>query len=382
MRDEPSLSNLFAEFSTDALDRWLAGQSPPDEAGRFRAYLAAVPGAAEWIADLKRQRLSAETDFSRDVVTRAAHALVAQRTGVFPGSTAENEQAVRGPRLLRREIAGLGTRTLRGGIWSLGVAAVTVVSVVLIGLHTSHPESTRVYATRFGEQATITLLDGTRVTLAPGSTLRLRRFGRSSRTVDLEGQAYFEVTHTLGASFQVRTGAISTRVLGTAFLVRHYAHDEQVHIAVAEGKVSVLTAVRGASTALSQGVLTAGHVGDVTDSTIVVNAITDLAPETDWLRGKLVFRRALVSDVLRTLSRWYGYQFRCLDSTLEHQNVTIALDAQSSSAALATLGQTLSVSMNVVGDTVTLTPRVSHPPARTPRTQGDDMWIPTREVGR
>jgi ferric-dicitrate binding protein FerR (iron transport regulator) len=172
-----------------------------------------------------------------------------------------------------------------------------------------------------------------------------------------------------------------TQVLGTAFLVRHYQSDARVHVAVAEGKVNVKSVKLGRPLS-SPLILTAGHVSDITDSTIAVNAVNDLTPETDWLRGQLVFRHASVSEVFQTLSRWYGYQFRCSDSTLVRKNVTIALDAHSSAEALALLGQLLSAHLTVVGDTVTLTP---HPYGTTKgnvRKQASDVWLPTRGVGR
>jgi ferric-dicitrate binding protein FerR (iron transport regulator) len=242
-------------------------------------------------------------------------------------------------------------------------------------------EQSRVYATASGQSAIITLDDSTRIMLAPRTKLRLTQFGLSSRTVALDGQAYFEVTHAAGAPFVVRTGSIATQVLGTSFLVRHYADDEQVHIAVVEGKVRVGPHATNSGAMPKPLTLTAGYAGDITDSTVVVNTV-DLTPETDWLRGRLVFRHASVVQVLQTLSRWYGYQFRCSDSALTRERVTLALNAQSSAEALSTLEQILSVHLTIVGDTVTLTPHAGGASKGPQRRQGYDVWIPTREVGR
>jgi ferric-dicitrate binding protein FerR (iron transport regulator) len=185
---------------------------------------------------------------------------------------------------------------------------------------------------------------------------------------------------------------VATQVLGTAFLVRHYESDTQVHVAVTEGKVSVVpdmprrktSASRFASRFASGLTLTAGQIGDVTDSTIVTSAVSvnDITRETDWLRGRLVFQHIPVSQVLQTLSRWYGYQFRCTDSSLTNQNVTVALDGRSSAAAFAMLEQLLEVSLTVTGDTVMLTPRRSRSTKGPAHKKEYDVWIPTREVGR
>jgi ferric-dicitrate binding protein FerR (iron transport regulator) len=208
------------------------------------------------------------------------------------------------------------------------------------------------------------------------------RFGAASRTVELDGQGYFEVASSRGVPFLVRSGTMTTQVLGTSFLVRHYANDAQVHVAVAEGKVGITSERTDRWLTSSPVTLTAGHVGDITDSTVHVSTVDDLTPETDWLRGRLVFRHVSVGNVLQTLNRWYGYQFRCSDSTLIQQQVTLSLNARSSAAALSTLEQFLSVRLTVVGDTITLTPYVNRATTGVSRKRAYDVWIPTREAGR
>jgi ferric-dicitrate binding protein FerR (iron transport regulator) len=242
----------------------------------------------------------------------------------------------------------------------------------------------RTYATGPDQQATITLGDGTRVTLAPRTILRTVNDGNDggvTRTVVLEGEtgeAYFEVTPSSSGAFQVRSGMFTTRVLGTTFMVRHPVGSPRIRVAVAEGKVSVTT--------LSQRhpsvTLTAGTIGEVDDSTVQINTVSELAPRTEWVRGRLVFRDMSVATVLQTLSHWYGYQFRCPDSTLALQTVTIGVNMRSSSAALATLEDVLRVNLTVVGDTVTLTPQATRQEKSRPRVRSYDVWTPTREVGR
>jgi transmembrane sensor len=239
----------------------------------------------------------------------------------------------------------------------------------------------RTYATGPNQQAAITLGDGTRVTLAPRTSLRTINDGSGTRTVVLGGEigeAYFEVVPSSSGPFQVRSGTFTTRVLGTTFMVRHPVGSSRIHVAVKEGKVSVSTA----SQRHPRVTLTAGTIGAVDDSTVQINAINELAPRTEWRRDRLVFRDMTVATVLQTLSRWYGYQFRCPDSTLALQTVTIGVNMRSSSAALATLEDVLRVHLTVVGDTVTLTPQPARQEKAGPRVRSYDVWTPTREVGR
>lgn len=369
---------------TDALlDRYLAGEASASERTLVEHALAKAPDDAA----LARLVMTWKERHSVSTVDDA-RARIGYRLGGYPGVVAgvprvsqDSPRAAieRAPRKFLWGRSTVGMRTLRHVLWSAGGVVIAALALVLLSYRT---ETTETYATRFGQQATFTLNDGTRVTLAPRTTLRLIRFGGASRTVELDGQAYFQVTRSAGAPFLVRTGSIATRVLGTSFLIRHYSNDARVHVAVAEGKVDVASVVPGRRPLSSPVTLTSGYAGDITDSTVIVNALNDLTPETDWLRGQLVFRNATVSDVLQTLNRWYGFQFRCGDSTIAHKSVTIALDAQSPAIALSTLEQFLSVHLTVTGDTVTLTPYPSKSTPGMARKQAYDVWIPTREIGR
>jgi ferric-dicitrate binding protein FerR (iron transport regulator) len=224
----------------------------------------------------------------------------------------------------------------------------------------------------------VTLDDGTRVTLAPHTTLHLVGFSKRARTVSVDGKAYFEVAHAAGAPFEVQSGPVTTRVLGTAFLVDHAPNSLRVRVAVEEGKVRMFSV----SHMTADFTVAAGHVGEVTDSSTGVTAIDDSTAGTEWLRGQLVFHHMPVAIVLQTLSRWYGYQFRCVDSTLPGRPVTISLSTRSSVSALATLEQVLDVNIAMTGDTVALVPHTVQRGGGMPRVRSYDVWTPTREVGR
>jgi ferric-dicitrate binding protein FerR (iron transport regulator) len=294
--------------------------------------------------------------------------------------SSQNESVGLGRTSVFGGIAGLGNQTLRRIAWTL--CAVVMLATLVIRWVPQDSGTTYTYKTHPGQQATFTLQDGTRVTLAPQTTLRVAHFGTLSRTVELDGQAYFEVARSVGIPFVVQSGEVSTQVLGTAFLVRRYGNTDHVHIAVAEGKVRIVSRVLAERYSSPPVVLTAGHIGDVSDSTVLIRGMDDVASETGWLRGQLVFRDVTVTSILQTLSRWYGYQFRCGDSTLTEERVTAALDARSSMAALSSLGEILDAHVTVVGDTVTLTQQPERTTTGTSRKQTYDMWIPTREAGK
>jgi len=271
-------------------------------------------------------------------------------------------------------------------------AAAVVVARTRGGERLPAPPTVRAYATATGQRANITLADGTRVTLAPRSELRLSDFGAAARVVTLEGEAYFDVASAAGVPFEVRSAGTVTRVLGTTFVVRHYPDDRAVRVAVVTGKVAVAARARrydavsrnNAAQAYvpPQTTLVAGNVAFVSDSVVAV--YTDDAQEsTSWLNGRLVFRSAPASDVLHALTQWYGYQFRTADSAIVTQKLTLVLNTDAPAEALSKISLLLAVDLQVDGDVITLVPKRSHSAPAIPRRGAErTLDLHKSEIGR
>src|SRR5688572_16316604 len=75
-----------------------------------------------------------------------------------------------------------------------------------------------------GQRTRVTLPDGSAVYLNASSTLTFPEvFAESERTVELTGEAFFEVVKNPAKPFVVKTNNIRTVVLGTSFNVRSFA---------------------------------------------------------------------------------------------------------------------------------------------------------------
>lgn len=91
-----------------------------------------------------------------------------------------------------------------------------------------------------GERKQLLLPDGTKVWLSPGSRLNYPdQFIGDSRSVSLEGEAFFEVRHDVGHPFVIKSGPVSTTVLGTSFNVKAYQLKPDVEVTLVTGKVAV-----------------------------------------------------------------------------------------------------------------------------------------------
>jgi len=379
-----SLDQSFEKHGLDwtQMARYLAGHAGPDETLRIRGWLAADRERRKELEFLRAiWRESERQELASSGVTPVAIA-ARLRARAAADDVAEDEGRGRG-RGGRRP----STPRDSGGRrfpWPILWLTSAVAGGFLLFSRSSHdaPRAhprTRTYSTGVSQEAILRLDDGSRITLAPRTTLRVAGFDPHSRTVVLDdGEAYFDVAHAAGVPFLVQSGAATTRVLGTTFHVRHHAGESRVRVAVIDGRVLV-TSPGGNHSGVT---LNAGNVGDITDSTAQVNAMDDMAPGNELRDGQYVFRDMPMFAVFQMMTRWYGYQFRYADSTLPQRNVTIGISARSSAVALAKIEQVLRVNMTVRGDTVILTPQSGATKRGSPPIRTYNAWVPAREVGK
>lgn len=90
------------------------------------------------------------------------------------------------------------------------------------------------------DQRSLLLEDGTYVLLSPGAKLTYpSTFNGKVRSVELSGEAWFDVQRDTIHPFQVQTGEIITTVLGTSFSVNASSMKKEVEIKVTSGTVKV-----------------------------------------------------------------------------------------------------------------------------------------------
>ncbi len=94
-------------------------------------------------------------------------------------------------------------------------------------------------STQKGQKASITLTDGTKVYLNVDSKLSFPEyFEAQQREVILEGEAFFEVSRNPKRPFVIKSGNLTTTVLGTSFNIKA-VQGEVNHVTVLSGKVKV-----------------------------------------------------------------------------------------------------------------------------------------------
>ena len=107
-------------------------------------------------------------------------------------------------------------------------------------LHLESQIAEMTYEAHYGSRAYTVLSDGTKVWLNSGSKLTvLSGYNFIERTVELSGEAYFDVETNLQKPFIVKAGEICIKATGTTFNVKAYPEEEQITTTLVEGIVFI-----------------------------------------------------------------------------------------------------------------------------------------------
>ncbi|MDO6432272.1 FecR domain-containing protein [Flavitalea sp. BT771] len=163
---------------------------------------------------------------------------------------------------------------------------------------------------RGGQQQEFTLADGSKIWLNAASTLKYpASFSGSERTVELTGEAYFEVTGSAARPFHVKIKGAEIEVLGTHFNVKAYGEESSSKTTLVDGAVKV---IRGTETLQ----LKPGEQAEIVYPTSGANPPMKLQKGVDidhvlsWKSGDLEFKDDALSNVMQAISRCYDVEIR------------------------------------------------------------------------
>lgn len=161
----------------------------------------------------------------------------------------------------------------------------------------------------------IILEDSTEVWLNSDSRLRYpQKFGADERRVQVSGEAYFSVSKDSERPFYVEADGQLIRVYGTTFNVRNYPDDDAVYTTLESGSIALSLIGNPAGEIM----LSPCHQAmfdrerhEVTMRTVDPGVITG------WRHGRFIFEEQPLAAIMRDLSRWYDFDYRFADPSLE-----------------------------------------------------------------
>jgi transmembrane sensor len=200
--------------------------------------------------------------------------------------------------------------------WMAAVAASVLVAASLgwwfVGSRSEQ------FQTKIGEQHSILLADGSRVTLNTASRIEVRLRADRRSVQLLQGEALFEVAHDARRPFDVYAGDVTVRDVGTRFDIDRRA--TRTTVTVVEGRVAMIA---GGSWTGPLPVLSAR------DRLIVDSAgpgavehDANLAETTAWMQHEVVFHQRPLGEVADEFNRYNVGHIRILSQSLREQQVT------------------------------------------------------------
>jgi ferric-dicitrate binding protein FerR (iron transport regulator) len=156
-----------------------------------------------------------------------------------------------------------------------------------------------------GAQYRLTLPDGSKVWLNAASSLQFpSTFTGKDRTVELNGEAYFEVAANVEKPFRVISGHQSLLVLGTHFNINSYDEEDAVRTTLLQGSVRLTDTLQQVSRVLQPGQQAAMFRGS--KPMRIMHA--DMEEVMAWKEGYFIWNNESIESIMRKLSRWYNIQ--------------------------------------------------------------------------
>ncbi len=171
----------------------------------------------------------------------------------------------------------------------------------------------------FGQMSQIKLSDGTKIWLNSGTTLRYpERFAENSRSVSIEGEAYFEVAKMSHKPFNVNTTELNIEVLGTSFNLSAYKDDAATLVTLVEGKVVVQDNTGKTIAQLIPGQMA---IKNKQTNTLEISNV-ETAFYSAWIAGKIFFDDEPLDQIATKLERWFNVEITFADQQLKSHRFT------------------------------------------------------------
>lgn len=195
------------------------------------------------------------------------------------------------------------------------------------------------HRTGVGQQEQIVLQDGTRVMLNTDTALNVVYSPEQREIRLLRGEAAFTVTADRDRPFIVQSGDVTTRALGTQFVVRRHPHSVTVTVSEHAVQVSTSTTNNGPPLVLNEGQQASysEERGWSPPHAIDANQLSA------WQRGKLIIESQSLGSVIEELNRYRPGRILILNPALRTRNVTGVFDLTDPDAALRMIQHTLRI---------------------------------------
>ncbi|MFD2999384.1 FecR family protein [Pontibacter toksunensis] len=242
-----------------------------------------------------------------------------------------------------------GSKVASPGFWQrkqvIAVAASVSILLLLSALFLYNLLQVEMveYRTAYGEKKTVQLPDESVVVLNGNSGISFSKkwSGSDIRMVQLDGEAFFEVTHKENdQKFVVQTNdGVRVEVLGTAFDVS--SRESRNRIVLVSGKVRLAYENDNEHYQL---VMVPGELVEIVGSRAgITRRKVRPALYTSWKDNRVIFDNTSLQEIATMVEEVYGYNVTLKEEGLADMKLTAQLDDRGLENILATVSETLGV---------------------------------------
>lgn len=281
-----------------------------------------------------RQWLAEHPEHREEAETLRILLMAMERSASNMEKTTENNLWAQVNEKTEHQLGGGITRRL----WVRYAAAAAIIGVLAVAGLWQFRSTTVDSQTAFGETRTLTLPDGSTVTLNSNSSVRYDKHWPEGQTREiwLKGEAFFEVNErgtVRKDKFIVHTGDADVEVLGTKFNVN--SHREITKVALQSGKVKLSSVSNPETVTLAPGDLA---LYDTKAKTFKVER-ANVAAQSSWKDRKLVFNNTSLREIGAIIEDSYGLKVAIADESLAQRRVNGEIPISNKTALLKALEQ-------------------------------------------
>jgi len=311
----------------DLAAKQFAGKATPSEQEELRRWLDANPSyEAEYQAQQRLWQLTAP-----------AHAIEVDTDAAW-----QKVQAGMHPQVQQTKVI-----SLYRAVWRIAASVVLLIGLAWLIQYYYFPYYGMEVAAAGKGQRTVLLPDSSQVWLNKGSKLVYNAdFKGTTREVQLEGEAFFEVQPDTQRPFVIKTEDAQIKVLGTSFNLRSYPEEAREELVVATGKVAF-----NAEEGTTVTIVTSGYAASLNrqSNTITKQRVSD-ENAWAWKSGRLQFEDQPLKEVLPDIERYYGVKLHLQNPGLGNCRFTGSFQKAELKEVLQVLAATLQLDYKEVNN--------------------------------
>jgi ferric-dicitrate binding protein FerR (iron transport regulator) len=197
-----------------------------------------------------------------------------------------------------------------------------------------------IYQTQYGQMQTVTLPDGSKVTLNGNSRLEIGKEWTDDnvREINLVGEAFFEVIKKPATQqkFVVNTKDLAVIVLGTSFNVSD--RNVKTRVVLKEGAVTLKLKNENQTNENQEVVM---KVGELVEFSKKSRKFTKQTVNTDnfssWKDKKLIFEDTAMREIATLIQETYGLEVRFQDEKMSKRKISGTIPSENLTILLTSL---------------------------------------------